>query len=984
MKSWKKIIGITTAALGTVFVIASIIARKKKPDSVYDAEPEQQNPFEGKQVVFVEDETEEENADGVRGHLEAIGDSCYKESAYSKYIKRGLDIIFSFGGLVVLSPVFALTAIAIKIDDPGPVLFTQKRLGKNKQYFKLHKFRSMKVATPRNVPTHMLDNPDQYITKVGKFLRAHSLDELPQIWDIFVGNMSIIGPRPALWNQDKLIALRDQYDANTIKPGLTGWAQINGRDELGLEEKAKLDGYYVKNEGLLMDAKCFFGSVHVFGKDESVVEGTVSKKNNNNRHYAEGKSDAELIGHIGFGQPVFVNKGKKIKVIVTGAGSYIGDSFKLYATEHYGNNIEVDTLDMLDESWREKDLSQYSIAYHVAGIAHADIGNVSEEIKEKYYQINTDLAVEVAKKCKTEGIQEFIFMSSMIIYGDSAPYGKQKVIKAGTVPKPSNFYGDSKFQADVAVRELADDTFKVVVLRPPMIYGRGSKGNYPILAKIAKLSPVFPDVNNKRSMLYISNLCEFLCQLMLADFDANSVVLFPQNGEYTKTTQLAKDINQAIGRKLVISSIFNPVIKLASKIPGKTGGLANKAFGNSCYDMNISDYEGLNYRVKNLKESVVDIEKPDTVFNKKKVLFLVNHDVVIYNFRLEIVERLLLDGYEVHISSPYGERIDDLVSIGAIWHDIIIDRHGMNPIKEIRILREYKKLYKMVDPDIVLGFTIKPNLYGAIAAKESNIPFVANITGLGTAVENGGWKQRFFIALYKYAFTNVQKVFFQNTDNQQLFVKHGIALGKQKLLPGSGVNTERFPVKGYPDAGDGKSGKPIKFAFISRIMKEKGIDQYLEAAKAIKASFPCTEFHICGFCEKEYEGQLNEFNRNGTVIYHGMIRDVSGFLESINCVIHPTYYPEGLSNVLLEASSSGRPIITTNRAGCREVVDDGINGYMIREKNSDELIEAISKFISKSNAERRMMGLAGRKKVEIEFNRQIVVDAYMDEVTHGL
>ena len=184
-----------------------------------------------------------------------------------------MDIIFSFGGLVVLSPVFAVTALAIKIEDPGPVLFTQKRLGQNKQYFKLHKFRSMKMCTPHDVPTHMLDNPDQYITKVGKFIRAHSLDELPQIWDIFVGNMSVIGPRPGLWNQDLLTAERDRYGANDVKPGLTGWAQINGRDELEIPDKAKLDGEYVQKLGPIMDAKVFLGSLHVFGKDDSVVEG---------------------------------------------------------------------------------------------------------------------------------------------------------------------------------------------------------------------------------------------------------------------------------------------------------------------------------------------------------------------------------------------------------------------------------------------------------------------------------------------------------------------------------------------------------------------------------------------------------------------------------------------------------------------------------------------------------------------------------------
>ena len=251
-----------------LFLVLYIVAMVKGPESRYANEPEQ-----GKKVRFIENPAEKENADGMCGHLEAIGVTDYKAGMYERIVKRILDYILSFGGLVVLSPVFLGLCIWIKIDDPGPVLFTQKRLGKDKQYFKLHKFRSMKMSSPHDKPTHMLDNPDQYITRSGRFIRAHSLDELPQIWDIFIGNMSVIGPRPALWNQDWLTACRDEYGANDIKPGLTGWAQINGRDELEIPVKAKLDGEYKKNLGLKMDIKCFMGSLHVFGKDGSVVEG---------------------------------------------------------------------------------------------------------------------------------------------------------------------------------------------------------------------------------------------------------------------------------------------------------------------------------------------------------------------------------------------------------------------------------------------------------------------------------------------------------------------------------------------------------------------------------------------------------------------------------------------------------------------------------------------------------------------------------------
>lgn len=269
---WYVLLIILSVLFG-LLLLFSIIALIKKPSSVFANQPEQQNPMEGKKVIFVEDENDKENADGVCGHLKAVGVSEKRRGFYENIIKRVLDVILSFGGLVVLSPVYLVLIIAIVVDDPGPVLFTQKRVGKNKQYFKLHKFRSMKMSTPHDVPTHMLENPDQYITKVGKFIRAHSLDELPQIWDIFIGNMSVIGPRPALWNQDLLTAERDKYNANDVKPGLTGWAQINGRDELEIPIKAQFDGAYVEKVGFKMDVKCFLGSVHVFKEDDSVVEG---------------------------------------------------------------------------------------------------------------------------------------------------------------------------------------------------------------------------------------------------------------------------------------------------------------------------------------------------------------------------------------------------------------------------------------------------------------------------------------------------------------------------------------------------------------------------------------------------------------------------------------------------------------------------------------------------------------------------------------
>ena len=299
----------------------------------------------------------------------------------------------------------------------------------------------------------------------------------------------------------------------------------------------------------------------------------------------------------------------KKKVLITGKDSYIGQAFLAYAQKYYLNNLDIEELDVIGDQWKEKDFSCYDVVYHVAGIAHADVGNVSDETRKKYYMVNTDLAVEVAQKAKEDGVKEFIFMSSMIIYGESAPYGNAKIITKNTIPTPANFYGDSKLQADVAVRNLADDNFKVIVLRPPMIYGKESKGNYPILAKLAKILPVFPDADNQRSMLYIENLCELLCQLILIrEIKQNATVLIPQNAEWTKTSDMVEEIARANGKRSIKLKLLRLAIYAGGKVPGKISGLVNKAFGNNCYAHEMSVYKGLDYQKVSFSESIIRVE----------------------------------------------------------------------------------------------------------------------------------------------------------------------------------------------------------------------------------------------------------------------------------------------------------------------------------------------------------------------------------------
>lgn len=630
----KKFIGISAAVLGTAFVGASIVAKMKKPESVFEDRPEEKNPLEGKKVILVEDENDSMNADGVRGHLEVVGESDYRPSFYEKYVKRGMDIVLSFGGLVALSPVLGAISLAIKIDDPGPIFFGQKRVGKNKQYFILHKFRTMKMCTPHDKPTHMLENPDQYITRVGKFLRKHSLDELPQIWDIFMGNMSVIGPRPGLWNQDYLTAERDKYGANDVKPGLTGLAQINGRDAIEIEEKAKFDGEYCKNIGLKMDAKVFMGSLGVFAKDDNVVEG-----------------------------------------------------------------------------------------------------------------------------------------------------------------------------------------------------GTGAKGDN----------------------------------------------------------------------------------------------------------------------------------------HTKKFLIITNHSYMLWQFRRELIAELQNYG-EVVISTPFVGHEDDFAAMGCRMIETELDRRGINPKTDLKLFDFYRKLLKTEKPDMVITYSIKPNIYAGFACSLMNIPYCVNVQGLGTAFQKEPIAS-VVTAMYRVAVRKAKTVFFENDANAEEFVKRGILRKEEEtILHGAGVNLDFHVQQDYPSEEDG-----IHFLYLGRIMKEKGMDELFEVAPKLKAKYgDKVAFDLVGFFEDEYKETVEKLEADGVVKFHGFQTDSKPFYGKSHCVVLPSYH-EGMSNVLLEAAATGRAVITSNIPGCREAVDEGVSGYLCEKMNADSLYDCMERFVELSEDSRRQMGLAGRKKMEAEFDKEMVV-----------
>lgn len=282
-------------------------------------------------------------------------------------------------------------------------------------------------------------------------------------------------------------------------------------------------------------------------------------------------------------------------ILITGAGSYIGTSFEKYLSQ-WPDQYRVDTLDMQADSWREYDFSPYDTVYHVAGIAHSDSGPISPEKAALYYRVNCDLAVETAQKAKAAGVKQFIFMSSAIVYGDSAPVGGRKVITRDTPLTPANSYGDSKAKAEQGLLPLSCDGFRVVILRPPMIYGKGSKGNYPVLSKLARKLPVFPRVENCRSMLYIGNLTEFV-RLMIENEEEG--IFWPQNASYSKTSDLVAMIARAHGKKMLLLPGFGWALKLLNHVTP----LVNKAFGSLSYDGALSVYKQ-EYRLYSLEESI--------------------------------------------------------------------------------------------------------------------------------------------------------------------------------------------------------------------------------------------------------------------------------------------------------------------------------------------------------------------------------------------
>lgn len=551
---------------------------------------------------------------------------------YKNYIKRVIDVVLSFCGLLVLSPLFLLISVWIKTDSPGPVFFKQRRIGKDKKEFLIYKFRSMRSDAPKDVATHLLENPDRLITRSGHFLRKTSLDELPQMINILKGDMSIVGPRPALYNQYDLIEERDKYNANALVPGLTGWAQINGRDELPIDVKAYLDGYYVKHLTFWMDLKCFLGTIGAVLGGKGIVEG-----------------------------------------------------------------------------------------------AH--------------------------------------------------------------------------------------------------------------------------------------------------------------NG-------------------------------------------------------------------------------------KKRILIITNHSYMLYRFRLELIQKLA-ENHEVILSMPFVGHEEDFQRLGFYCIETKMERRGINPIKDYSLIKEYRRQLKEISPDLVMTFSIKPNVYAGWLCGTKGIPYVAVVQGLGSAFERP-FLSRVAALLYRISLSKALVVFFENDADARFFVeKNLVSFAKIKVLPGAGINLQNYEYKPYPE------NEVFRFTYIGRIMKEKGVSELLEAGRNLREKGYRFVLDFVGFYDDEdkevYKKEIDSLVSEGQANDYGFKEDPKPYYEMADCVVMPSYH-EGMSNVLLEAAAMGRPVITTDIPGCKEAVDDGISGLLVKPRDAASLTEAMESMLKMSRDDRENMGKEGRRKMEEEFDKAIAVE----------
>lgn len=357
-----------------------------------------------------------------------------------------------------------------------------------------------------------------------------------------------------------------------------------------------------------------------------------------------------------------------------------------------------------------------------------------------------------------------------------------------------------------------------------------------------------------------------------------------------------------------------------------------------------------------------------------RILILANNDVGLYQFRKELIEELLKEN-QVTISLPYGVLVEHLKEMGCRFIETPLDRRGVNPIKDFGLLKNYFWLLKTEEPDLVITYTIKPNVYGGLACRIKKIPYAVNVTGLGTAFQKQGILRMLVTFLYKIGLKKAKVVFFENEENRQIMIKENIVKEKQSCrLNGAGVNLSHYEVREYP-----KENQPTKFLFVGRVMQEKGVDELFAAMERLyKEGIPCT-LDVLGGYEENYENIIKKHEAVGWLKYHGYQRDVRPFVEKAHCFVLPSWH-EGMANTNLECASMGRPVITSNIYGCKEAVLENVSGYLCEKQDAESLYKQMKKFTQLCYEERMLMGLNGRRHMEEVFDKKKVVEATIERL----
>lgn len=357
-----------------------------------------------------------------------------------------------------------------------------------------------------------------------------------------------------------------------------------------------------------------------------------------------------------------------------------------------------------------------------------------------------------------------------------------------------------------------------------------------------------------------------------------------------------------------------------------------------------------------------------------QILILANHSGGLYDFRKDLIAELKKQA-SVTVAVPHNDRWEELQLLADRVIELPVDRRGMNPVHDAKLFRRYRKMLRTVKPDLVLTYTVKPNVYGGLACRMAHVPYAVNITGLGSALENGGLLRKFVLALYRPALAGAKTVFFENAGNRDDLVATGVVpQGRDVVLHGAGVNLDDFPCAPYPQDA------PLRFLFVGRVMHEKGVDELFYSARQMKQEYgDGVEFHFVGSFEESYKPLMDELEQSGIVKYHGYQSDMRPFYAMSGCVVLPSYH-EGMSNVLLEAASSGRPLITSAIPGCMEAVEDGVSGYLCESRNAEALLLSLRRFAQLTPEERRDMGLAGRRRMEALFDKKAVVERTVEYI----